>query len=377
MPEEVASQTQQQPAINPEIAKSMEIALNGGIIPKESGEKIVDNAQAAVDNAAATTVVTDVFQPFKEKFGYNTAEDAMREIEELRAFKATPKEEQKFENEESKTLFTALQKGDRKSVYQILEKQERLDSVLSKEVTKDTAAEIIKLGMQLKFQDLTQQEIEYKYNKQFFIPKEPVQSATETDEDFAEKQSQWQSQVSDVEMMKIIEAKLAKPDLEAAKTKIVLPQIDSEDEGYSQYKKMLEESPKNTEETVKAYKAFTTKVLETKVPFNDEANKIAFEFQYEPDGESFNKAIEMVSDQNLFYKSFLNQDGTPDRKKFLEAIYFGMNKDKIILEAMKQAKNATLKSQLPDNSGGVVRQLAQQGQELSELDKQMKLAGII
>jgi len=45
---------------------------------------------------------------------------------------------------------------------------------------------------------------------------------------------------------------------------------------------------------------------------------------------------------------------------------------------MKQSKNATLKSDIPDNNdnSGIVRQLPQD-QNLSELDKEMKARGII
>jgi hypothetical protein len=45
------------------------------------------------------------------------------------------------------------------------------------------------------------------------------------------------------------------------------------------------------------------------------------------------------------------------------------------MEAMKQAKNAVLKSILPDNSGGIQRQFPQT-QEPNELDQMMTLAGI-
>ena len=116
----------------------------------------------------------------------------------------------------------------------------------------------------------------------------------------------------------------------------------------------------------------TPKVLETKVNFNDEANKIAFEFQYEPDSESFSKVIETICDNQLFESAFLDQDGNLDRKKFADVIYYGLNKDKIIMEALKQAKNATIKSMLPDNSSGGHNRQLPQGQEMSDLDKLMQ-----
>lgn len=360
------------PAVNPEVAKMMAIHLNGGIEPTP----VVQDTPAAVvvDTPA---VVTDHFSTIKEKFGYQSHEDAIKEIEELRNLRANPTPAAlKFENEQSEKLFKAIQKADRKEVYSILSQQERLESLTSKDVDEASAAEIIKLNMSLKYKDLTPQEIDYKFNRQYAMPKEPTQATDETDEEFSEKKSAWQEQVNDIKMNKIIDAKLAKPELESAKSKIVLPEFnDTPDEDYIQWRKSLEEAPRQQEEISKAYKAFTPKDVESKIKFTDEANKIDFEFQYEPDGESFTKSVEMGIDFNRFLENFKNQDGTPDRKGFLNAIHFAINRDKILMEAIKQAKNATIKSFLPDNSG-VVRHLPQT-HEPSELEQNMKRAGII
>lgn len=360
----------EQPAVNQEVAKLMEqrLGMNQAAAPE------VNNDQVVIDPPAP--VVTDYFTPIKEKFGYETHEAAIKEIEELRALKAAPKPEFKFENDTSQKLYNAIQKGDRKEVYKILEQENRLEDTVAKEVTEDTAGDIIKLGMALRYKDLTPSEIEYKYNKQFALPKEPQQKADELDNEFADRKADWEERVREIKMDKVIEAKTVKPELEAAKSKITLPEFDDEeDEDYAKYRQQLEQQPKIQEEIEKAYNSFTAKTIETKIPFNDEANKIGFEFQYEPDSESYKTAVEMAKDVNKFFSSFSNQDGTPDRQKFLRTIHAAMNIDKIVMEAMKQAKNATIKSFLPDNSGGVVRQLAQQ-QELSEIEKQMRARGI-
>jgi hypothetical protein len=86
----------------------------------------------------------------------------------------------------------------------------------------------------------------------------------------------------------------------------------------------------------------------------------------------------MVSDIDLFWKQFINPDGTPDRIRFAKAIYFAVNQDKVLTEAMKQSKNATIKASLPDNSqnGGLIRQMVTGPEEPSEIDKQMALRGI-
>lgn len=382
MAEDIVTEPVQQPStIDPNVALLMDMALNGPKpIEQPANQQQEPPAQGQPVVAAEPPPPVFSFDTLKDKFGYQSPEDVVKEIEELRVLKAAPPPaaEIKFENDASEKLFTAIQKGDRKEVYNILAQQERLDSLTTKEVNKDTAAEIIKLGMQLKYKDLTQAEIDYKFNKQFAVPREPVQSDTELDEDFDTRKAEWKSLVEDVEMNKMIEAKLTKPELEAAKSKLVLPEVPSSvDEGYIQYKKMLEDRPATTEEIAKAYKAFTPDDIETKMPFNDEANKVAFEYQYKPDGESFRQAVELVSDMDKFWKQFLNQDGTPDRKKFIKFVYNGLNAEKQVMEAMKQSKNATLKSKLPDNNTGGLQRQFPQNQEPNALHQQMVMAGVV
>jgi hypothetical protein len=137
---------------------------------------------------------------------------------------------------------------------------------------------------------------------------------------------------------------------------------------------MLGTNAQADKETKEAYKALTPKAVETKINFKDEANKIGFEFQFEPDAEGFAKAAQTASDADLFWKEFMNSDGSPNRVKFLDAIYYAQNKEKILMSALNQAKNATIKASLPDNSqGGLVRQIPQT-QEPNELEKNMRAA---
>jgi hypothetical protein len=367
-------QTQEVPLAQ-QIADQMAISLNGGLAPEV--KEVVDNnasqTQGDDQQQQQQAAIVDRFGALTEKFQYAAPEDAIKEIEELRLFKANPtREELKFENDQSKQIFEALRAGKVNEVAAILSQQHKLDSLTSAEVNKDNAAEIIKLGMQLKFKDLTPAEIDYKFNKQFSLPKEPTLLLDETDEDFANRKAEWQDKVQDIEMSKVIEAKLAKPDLDAAKANLKFPEIENNvDEEYVQWKSSIEQQSKLAEENKEAYKKFIPKQLETKLNFNDEANKIAFEFQYEPDAESFNKTVESISNADFFWKNFQNQDGSPNREKFLKTMYFALNAEKVLMEAMKQSKNATLKAQLPDNStGGLNRQIAQT-QEPSELDKLM------
>jgi hypothetical protein len=355
--------------------------LNDGEPPIESAET-TETQTTETETTTQTEVPAFQFQTFTEKYGWQSPDDAVKEIEELRALKSTQTVEAiKYENEQSEKLAKALQQGKFDEVYGYLDEQRRLERLTTSEVTKESANDIIKLSMQLKYKEegLTEQEIDYKFNKMYKIPKEPVMGDLDDEDEFKEKHSEWKETVADIEAGKIIDAKVAKRELEAAKTKLVLPSIEeANSQDSAQYQKELEEQERLDAETKQAYKSFTPKVIETKMNFNDEANKIQFEFKYEPTAEDFAKVQEVALDQIKFWERYKNSDGSPNRELFIQDMHFILNREKIMLEAMKQAKNATLKSQLPDNSNnGIGQRQMPSNQEPNELHKYMQAAGVV
>lgn len=359
-------------AMKAELATQMAISLNGGMVPGATAD--TSTAATAIETTPAAPTPADPFGIFKEKFGYESPEAAVTDIESLRAFRAAPPAaELKFENEQSKRVAEALQAGKFQEVYEVLDQQMKIDRLTAGEMTADSAADIVKLGMQMKYKDLTPAEINYKFNKQFAMPAKPALLPAEDNDEYQERVAAWQALVDDRQMELMIEAKLAKPELLATKSKLVFPTITRPEETtFQEWQKTIQENETLAAETVQAYKSFTPKSLETKINFKDEPNKIDFDFTHEPDPQSFAKTIDMLSDINKLWQSFIGPDGTPDRKGFAEMLYFGMNRQKIILDAMNQTKNATIKASLPDNSnGGLVRQLPQT-QEPNELDKMMR-----
>lgn len=364
-----------EPTVEEQIAEQMNFRLSGEVPTEE-----IPVVEKVVTEQAADEIV-DANEFLEKELGFKSWDEAKAGIAEYRQLKSNPTPaEIKYENEESEKLAKAWMSGKTDDVYEYLDQQRKLNRLTASEVTKDTADEIIKLGMQIRYKDegLTADEINYKFSKQYGIPKEPKQLDTEDETEFELRHSTWKEQVADIEMNKIIDAKVAKRELESAKTKLVLPTIEATvDQEYLQYKKDIEESERMAVESKEAFKTFTPKSIEYKLDFNDEANKIALQFQYEPDAESFKKAVEFVSNPES-PNPFANQDGTPNRQKVLEALYFGLNKEKVLLEAMKQAKNATIKAMLPDNSNnGIGNRQLPQTQEPNELHKAMMAAGVV
>lgn len=376
--------------INPDLHQAMQTALGKQFVPDIPAQMEPSQPQppatappaqqapiATPQEPAQPTAPTDIFAPFREKFGYQSPEDALRDIEETRAKLADPFREISFANEESAAMAMALSKGEYDKVYDHLDRQRRLNGLVGMEVTKDTAADIVKYGLQIQYPFLSSEEINYEFNKQFAISPKPVQGADEDAQDYEARVSQWSEQANDKYMGLVIQAKKFKPELEKAKKDLIFPKIEQPvDDGYAQYQKMLEQITKEDQEAVSFYKTLTPKHLETKIGFTDEPNKINFEYRYEPDADSLARTINLVSNQDQFYALFKNPDGTPDRIKFAQVIDRGLNAEKYIMEAMKQAKNAAIKATLPDNSQpGMVRQMPQLAPgESNELDQQMKRA---
>ena len=370
--QEVIENTQQTDFAE-QLKAEMEIALNGGVPlqVEQTQEEIIAAEQQA---AQAAEPIAFQFETFKEKFGYESPEQVLTEIEELRALKANPpKAEVEYANEDSKAVAKLLSEGKFDEVYGFLSKKMELDKILSQEVTANNADEIIKLSMKSTYSSLNDEQIQHKFNRQYAIPKEPTQSLQEEDDEFAVRHQEWKELVEQVKMDKVIDAKMALPTLEKLKSEIVLPKIQGEvDQDYLAWQKSLDEIEQQDTLTKEAYKTLTPKDVETKVKFIDEANKINFDFQFEPDGEGFKKAVEIASDMDKFFKSFFDSEGKPNRQMFVDAIYYSMNKQKLISEAIKQGSNARMKALLPDNQeGGLTRQMPQ-SQEGNELDEYMK-----
>lgn len=372
------------PDASQELASSMALALGQNVPQNNTAEIVADNVTAGntqetvVDTAEQqVTQIATEYKPFFDKFGYASIEDAVKEVESLRAFKENPVQVYELPNEESRQLFDAIKAGKKEQVLDILAQQAQIEKYISQEVTEQNAEDIIRLGMKLKYkeQGLSDDDINYKIKKQFSIPKEPVQAASELDEDFEERLQEWKEKAEDVKREKLLEAKMMKPEIASKKADLVLPDEDSEvDAEYEAWKESQKVNQETNTKTIEAYRSLTPKSVETRINFNDEANKINFDFQYEPSDEDFKKAVDIVSDfNNKFFAQFIDKDGNPDRKEFLRRIDFMLNPQKVITEAIKQSKNATLRANLPNNNGNSQRQIPQT-MEVSDLDANMNRA---
>lgn len=164
----------------------------------------------------------------KEQLGFDTldaAKAAIAEWNDLREKAKTPAE-YKYANDQSKKIAEAINAGDDESIWRYLDQKRKITNGKSLDAAnKAHAADIIKLSMQLQNPDLSSEDVDYKFRKQFGVPKKPVQTVEQDDDEYAQIVSDWEERVRDIERDMIIEAKMAKPKLAEYELKVVLPDI--------------------------------------------------------------------------------------------------------------------------------------------------------
>lgn len=305
----------------------------------------------------------------KEKFGWDNEEAAKAEIEQLRKLKDV-KQEYKFENEESKRLADAIAKGDRKTVLDILGTQDKLESLSAADVNDDTAEAILKLAMQLKHKDLSQKEIDYKFNKEFGLPKEPVKRDDELDEEFDTRKAQWADTVNDIKMNRNIEAKLAKPELDVLKTKIVLPETQEQvqqkqltQEELDAAKKYDESYLQSVDSSLKDFSGFSVAVKNEAVGLPEIS--IAYGVM---DSEKASLGQELkdfakagYNTNDLFAKDWVKDDGTLNTKQIAEDRYLLANKEKIFQKLTLDAATKAVEAYLKGKKNININETQQQG----------------
>ena len=187
--------------------------------PQGSTETAAQATAATAEEPKKEEVSAPDFSGFvKETFGFESVDEVKSVIDEYKTLKAAPKTEVEFQNEVTKNLYKALLEGKESEVYQFLSEKQKVERLASLEI-KDaqTGLEILAAKLQNQYKDLTPDEVEYKLSKMYSIPEQPERGEYDTDEEYDAKLSKWQKEKSLVEKEIMIEAKLAKPEIEKLK----------------------------------------------------------------------------------------------------------------------------------------------------------------
>jgi hypothetical protein len=315
------------------------------ILTNESAAAPQQQDETKVEEQAAPTQSFDTNQFVKERFGYDSVEQAEQEFKKL---KEQPSFE--FKDDVSKSLFDAIKEGKADDVYEILNQQKRLEKLTTSELTPDLAAEIIKTNIKNKYKDLNPDEVDLLFYDQYFVPLKPEQGYDESDEDYAGKLKTWQSQVDYADKKLMIEAKVIRPELEKLKSEIKLPDIYNE-------AGMEAESQAEFEMSQKA-RSIYEKTLDSEfqsfngfnVTVKDEDVEIPISFNLGEDEKlAMKNSLTDFDSDSYFGERWFAEDGKPKVQQIMADKYLLENYTKILQKVANEAASQKMLSHLKKN----------------------------
>ena len=327
----------------PQVQQQVEVAPTATNEPAQAAPP--QQEETKVEEQTASTQSFDSNQFIKERFGYDSVEEAEQEFKKL---KEQPSFE--FKDDVSKSLFDAIKEGKADDVYEILNQQKRLEKLTSSELTPDLAAEIVKTNIKNKYKDLSADDVELLFYDQHFVPLKPEQGYDESDEDYAGKVKTWQSQVDYAERKLMIEAKVIRPELEKLKSEIKLPDIYNEArrEAESQEEfEIMQQARSIYEKTLdsdfQSFNGFNVSV-------KDEDVEIPISFNVAEDERLAMKNDLTDFDSDSYFEGrWFTKDGKPNVQQIMADKYLLENREKIFSKIANEAASQRLLAHLKKN----------------------------
>lgn len=284
----------------------------------------------------------------KDKFGWDNADAGKQELEGLR----NRVKELDLTSEDGKKILTYLKEGKTKDLYNFLHEQEQVNRLVTSDLSdKNIATELVKFGISNKNKNLKPDEVDFLFNERFALPEKPVQGVSELDDDFTPRMDAWKKQVENVEKRLVIEAKLAQPELEQLKAKLILPDIEPQvkqkqptQEELDADSKFAEAYLKSVDESLKNFSGFSVMVKneavglpEVAVPYmvtDAEKTSLSQELNdFSKNGYNAN---------SLFAQRWVNEDKTLNTKQIAEDRYLLQNRDKIFQKLAEESANKAI-----------------------------------
>ena len=316
----------------PQVQQQVEVAPTANNEPNNEQQ----SAQVIQNDEPKQEQLTQSFDPnqfVKEKFGYETVEEAENEFRKL---KEKPSFE--FKDDVSKTLFDAIKEGKADDVYEVLNQQKRLEKLTTSELDAEIAAEIVKTNIKNKHKGLSNEDVDLLFYDQFFVPLKPEQGYDESDEDYAAKVNQWQSQVDYTERRLMIEAKVLKPEIEKLRSEITLPDIYNESgrqaESQAEFEVMQEARSiyeRTLDSDFQSFNGFNVSVKDEDVEI-----PISFNVSEEERLAMKNDLMDFDSDSYLENRWF-TKDGKPNIQQIMADKYLLENREKIFSKIANEA----------------------------------------
>jgi hypothetical protein len=327
----------------PQVQQQVEVAPTATNEPAQAAPP--QQEETKVEEQTASTQLFDSNQFVKERFGYDSVEQAEQEFKKL---KEQPSFE--FKDDVSRTLFDAIKEGKADDVYEILNQQKRLEKLITSDLTPDLAAEIVKTNIKNKYKDLTSEDVDLLFYDQYFVPLKPEQGYNESDEDYAGKVKTWQSQVDYADRKLMIEAKVIRPELEKLKSEIKLPDIYNEAgrEAESQEEfEIMQQARSIYEKTLDSdFQSFSG----FNVSVKDEDVEIPISFNVAEDERLAMKNDLTDFDSDSYFEGrWFTKDGKPNVQQIMADKYLLENREKIFSKIANEAASQRLLAHLKKN----------------------------
>jgi hypothetical protein len=314
--------------------------------------------ETKVEEPSSPPQAFDSNQFLKERFGFECVEQAEEEFKRFRE----PKEEFKFQDDMSKTLFDAIREGKTDDIYEILNQQKKLDKLISNELTPDLAVDIIKTNIQNKYKDLTSDEVDLLFYDQYFVPSKPEQAYDDSDEDYATKVKTWQSQVDYLDKKMMIEAKVIRPELTKLKSELKLPDIYGEAQQEAESREEVEKMQqarsiyeKTLDSDFQSFSGFTVSVKDEDVEI-----PISFNVAEEERLAMKNTLADFDSD-SYFGERWFAEDGKPKVQQMMADKYLLENYNKILQKVANEAASQRMLAHLKKTGNININQPTPQG----------------
>jgi len=301
----------------------------------------------------------DPNQFVREKFGFDSVEQAEQEFKRVKDFKEP---EFSFKDDISKTLFDAIKEGKSDEIYDILNQQKRLDKLTNAELNPSLAVDIIKTNIQNKYKDLTSDEVDLLFYENYFTPLKPEQGYDETDEDYATKLKTWQSQIDYVDKKMIIDAKVIRPELAKLKSELRLPDIY----GIEQQEAQSREEFAVAQQARSVYERTLDSEFQSFSGFNvsvkDEEVDIPISFNVAEDERlAMKNTLSDFDSDTYFGDRWFTEDGKPKVQQIMADKYLLENRDKILQKVANEAASQRLLAHLKKTGNINLNQTTPQG----------------
>jgi hypothetical protein len=331
----------------PQVQQQVEVAPTATNEPNNEQQSAQVNQED--QNLVSQPSVFDPNSFIKERFGFDTVDEAEEAFSRL--IEENERNTQfQFKDDVSKTLFDAIKEGKADDVYEVLNQQKKLEKLINSELNYEIAAEIVKTNIKNKHSSLSNEDVDLLFYDQFFVPLKPEQGYDESDDDYAAKISQWQSQVDYTERRLMIEAKVLKPEIEKLRSEITLPDIYNESgrEAESQAEfEIMQEARSIYEKTLdsdfQSFNGFNVSV-------KDEDVEIPISFNVAEDERLAMKNDLTDFDSDSYFEGrWFTKDGKPNVQQIMADKYLLENREKIFSKIANEAASQRLLAHLKKN----------------------------